>query len=89
MVLCPYAGYCPNGCSNPSLPDSMVMDLDGEEWVPANGPMNTWVQIGTIDGEESTRCTLYHDILRNTISAATGNLNLLNLIGWSNNNKGN
>mmetsp|Transcript_32610 Transcript_32610/g.68553 ORF Transcript_32610/g.68553 Transcript_32610/m.68553 type:complete len:774 (+) Transcript_32610:210-2531(+) len=63
MVLCPYAGYCPNGRGNPALPGSMVTELDGEEWVPANGPMNTWVQIGTIDAEENTRCTLHHDIL--------------------------
>ena len=23
--------------------------------------MNTWVQIGTIDGDESTQCTLHHE----------------------------
>lgn len=63
MVLCPYAAYCPNGRAQPALPGSMITDLDGEEWVPANGPMNTWVQIGTVDGEESTKCTLHHELL--------------------------
>ena len=43
------------------LPGSMVTKLDGEEWVPANGPMNTWIQIGTIGGDESTQCTLHHE----------------------------
>ena len=41
MVLCPYAAYCPNGDGKPALPGSMVLDIDGEQWVPANGPMNT------------------------------------------------
>lgn len=59
----PYAAYCPNGQNKPALPGSMVTNLDGEEWVPANGPMNTWVQIGTVEGAESTRCTLHHDLL--------------------------
>ncbi|KAL9184308.1 hypothetical protein ACHAXT_002394 [Thalassiosira profunda] len=63
MVLCPYAAYCPLGQARPALPGSMVSELDGEEWVPANGPMNTWVQIGTIDGDENTRCTLHHELL--------------------------
>eukprot|EP00580_Thalassiosira_gravida_P016648 CAMPEP_0201664750 /NCGR_PEP_ID=MMETSP0494-20130426/6111_1 /ASSEMBLY_ACC=CAM_ASM_000839 /TAXON_ID=420259 /ORGANISM="Thalassiosira gravida, Strain GMp14c1" /LENGTH=831 /DNA_ID=CAMNT_0048143579 /DNA_START=40 /DNA_END=2532 /DNA_ORIENTATION=+ len=63
MVLCPYAAYCPNGNARAALPGSMVTELDGEEWVPANGPMNTWVQIGMVDGEESTRCTLHHELL--------------------------
>ncbi|KAL7549954.1 hypothetical protein ACHAWF_015684 [Thalassiosira exigua] len=63
MVLCPYAAYCPLGRGRPALPGSMVTDLDGEEWVPANGPMNTWVQIGTIDGDEESRCTLHHELL--------------------------
>jgi len=63
MVLCPYAAYCPNGNSRAALPGSMLSELDGEEWVPANGPMNTWLQIGTIDGDESTRCTLHHELL--------------------------
>lgn len=88
MVLCPYAAYCPNGDGKPALPGSMVLDIDGEQWVPANGPMNTvrtihitlgtqervfltlhilshackWVQIGRIDGDERTRCTLHHDL---------------------------
>ncbi|KAL7538909.1 hypothetical protein ACHAXR_008874 [Thalassiosira sp. AJA248-18] len=63
MVLCPYAAYCPNGQNRPALPGSMITELDGEEWVPANGPMNTWVQIGTVGGDESSRCTLHHDLL--------------------------
>jgi len=63
MVLCPYAAYCPNGNARAALPGSMVTELDGEEWVPANGPMNTWVQIGKVDGDESTRCTLHHELL--------------------------
>lgn len=64
MVLCPYAAYCPNGNSQPPLPGSMInAELDGEEWAPANGPMNTWLQIGMIDGMESTQCTLHHDLL--------------------------
>ena len=62
MVLCPYAAYCPGGRAKDPLPGSMVTKLDEEEWVPANGPMNTWVQIGTIGGDESTKCTLHHDI---------------------------
>lgn len=64
MVLCPFAAYCPSGPGHPALPGSMVLDLDGEEWAPANGPMNTWVQIGTMDGDEDTRCTMHHDLLR-------------------------
>jgi len=62
MVLCPFAAYCPNGPGQPPLPGSMVVDLDGEEWVPANGPMNTWVQVGKIDGDADTTCTLYHEL---------------------------
>jgi len=63
MVLCPYAAYCPLGRGKPALPGSMVTDLDGEEWVPANGPMNTWVQIGILGDDEGTRCTLHHDLM--------------------------
>ena len=63
MVLCPFAAYCPNGPGNPPLPGSMVVALDGEEWVPANGPMNTWVQIGKLDGDDDTTCTLHHELL--------------------------
>jgi len=42
---------------------SMITGLDGEEWAPANGPMNTWVQVGAIDGDGSTTCTMYHEVL--------------------------
>merc|ERR1712194_524962 len=63
MELCPYAAYCPNGHAQPALSGSIVLAQEGEEWVPANGPMNSWVQIGTIDGNESTRCALHHDLL--------------------------
>ena len=63
MVLCPYAAYCPNGPNQQPLPGSMILPTDGEEWVPANGPMNTWIQVGTINGAEDTRCTLHHELL--------------------------
>ena len=63
MVLCPYAAYCPNGPGTPPIPGSMILQSDGEEWAPSNGPMNTWVQVGTIDGMEDTRCTLHHELL--------------------------
>ena len=39
------------------------MDLDEEEWIPANGSMNTWLQLGIMDGDESMRCTSHHDLL--------------------------
>ena len=63
MVLCPYAAYCPLGPGQPSIPGSMILQSDGEEWVPANGPMNTWIQVGTIDGMDDTKCTLHHELL--------------------------
>jgi hypothetical protein len=63
MVLCPYAAYCPNGPGQPPIPGSMILQSDGEEWVPANGPMNTWIQVGTIDGMDDTKCTLHHELL--------------------------
>jgi len=63
MVLCPYAAYCPNGHAHSPLPGSMISKVDGEQWAPANGPMNTWVQVGTVDGDESTKCTLHQDML--------------------------
>jgi len=63
MVLCPYAAYCPNGPGTPPIPGSMILQSDGEEWVPANGPMNTWIQVGTIDGMDDTKCTLHHELL--------------------------
>jgi len=63
MVLCPYAAYCPNGPGTPPIPGSMILQSDGEEWVPANGPMNTWIQVGVLDGMESTKCTLHHELL--------------------------
>ena len=63
MVLCPYAAYCPNGRSSAPLPGSMMVEPYEEEWAPANGPMNTWVQVGTLGGDEKTRCTLHHDVL--------------------------
>jgi len=63
MVLCPYAAYCPNGNGRPPLPGSMINELDGEEWVPANGPMNTWLQIGRVEGNPNTQCTLHHELL--------------------------
>ena len=63
MVLCPYAAYCPNGRFKSPLPGSMMTTDDGEEWCAANGPMNTWVQIGMIDGDPDTKCTLHHEIL--------------------------
>ncbi|KAL7491066.1 hypothetical protein ACHAWT_001541 [Skeletonema menzelii] len=63
MVLCPYAAYCPNGPGTPPIPGSMILQSDGEEWAPSNGPMNTWVQVGTIDGMEDTMCTLHHELL--------------------------
>lgn len=62
MVLCPWEAYCPNGVARLPLAGSMVLALDGEEWAPANGPLNTWLQIGTIAGDEGTRCTLHHEI---------------------------
>jgi len=62
MVLCPWEAYCPNGAARPPLAGSMVLEPDGEEWAPANGPLNTWLQIGTIDGDESSRCTLHHEV---------------------------
>ena len=62
MVLCPYAAYCPNGHANPPLPGSMMIELN-EEWAPANGPMNTWVQVGEMGGDMKSRCTLHHDFL--------------------------
>ena len=64
MFLCPLEAYCPHGPARPPLPGSMVLDPYGaEEWAPANGPLNTWIQIGTLDGDESTRCTLPHNTL--------------------------
>ena len=62
MVLCPYAAYCPNGHANPPLPGNMMIELN-EEWAPANGPMNTWVQVGEMGGDVKSRCTLHHDFL--------------------------
>jgi hypothetical protein len=63
MVLCPYAAYCPNGRASAPLPGSMITEPYEEEWAPANGPMNTWVQVGAIGGDENTRCTLHQDVL--------------------------
>ena len=63
MVLCPYAAYCPNGPGQPPIPGSMILPADGEQWVPANGPFNTWIQVGTIDGMEDTKCTVHHELL--------------------------
>jgi hypothetical protein len=65
MVLCPFSAYCPNGPGSPPLSGSMVLELDGEEWAPVNGPPNSWVQLGTISGEPNSRCALYHDLLGN------------------------
>ena len=48
MVLCPYAAYCPNGDGKQVLPGSLVRDIDGEQWVPANGPMNTVRNLSSI-----------------------------------------
>jgi hypothetical protein len=63
MVLCPYAAYCPNGPGQPPIPGSMILLSDGEEWAPANGPMNTWIMVGTLDGKDDTKCTLHHELL--------------------------
>ena len=63
MVLCPYAAYCPNGHANPPLPGSMMIEPLTEQWAPANGPMNTWVQVGEMGGDMKSRCTLHHDFL--------------------------
>ena len=63
MVLCPYAAYCPNDRASAPLPGSMITEPYEEEWAPANGPMNTWVQVGAIGGDENTRCTLHQDVL--------------------------
>jgi hypothetical protein len=65
MVLCPFSAYCPNGPGSPPLSGSMVLEIDGEEWAPVNGPPNSWVQLGTISGEPNSRCALYHDLLGN------------------------
>ena len=65
MVLCPFSAYCPNGPGTPPLSGSMVLEIDGEEWAPVNGPPNSWVQLGTISGEPNSRCALYHDLLGN------------------------
>jgi len=65
MVLCPYSAYCPNGPGSPPLSGSMVLELDGEEWAPVNGPPNSWVQLGSISGSPNSRCGLYHDLLGN------------------------
>jgi hypothetical protein len=62
MVLCPFSAYCPSGPGSPPLSGSMVLDLDGEEWAPVNGPLNSWVQLGSIDGRSDTQCALYHDL---------------------------
>lgn len=63
MVLCPYVAYCPNGHANPPIPGNMMIEPYTEEWAPANGPMNTWVQLGEMDHDMKSRCALHHDIL--------------------------
>ncbi|KAL7518382.1 hypothetical protein ACHAWX_003216 [Stephanocyclus meneghinianus] len=65
MVLCPFSAYCPNGPRSPPLSGSMVLDIDGEEWAPVNGPLNSWVQLGKINGDPATQCALHHDLLGN------------------------
>lgn len=65
MVLCPFSAYCPNGPGSPPLSGSMVLEIDGEQWAPVNGPPNSWVQLGTVSGEPNSRCALYHDLLGN------------------------
>ncbi|KAL3784755.1 hypothetical protein HJC23_003507 [Cyclotella cryptica] len=65
MVLCPFSAYCPNGPGSPPLSGSMVLDVDGEEWAPVNGPLNSWVQLGKINGDPASQCALHHDLLGN------------------------
>ncbi|KAL7537417.1 hypothetical protein ACHAXR_007803 [Thalassiosira sp. AJA248-18] len=65
--LCLAEAYCPNG--SPSLgqvnPQPLFLRMEafsGEQWAPTSLNINSWLLIGTVDGDAASTCQVYEDI---------------------------
>lgn len=57
MELCPYAAYCPQGPSQPTIGGHDAnFDEEGEQWAPVFGKSNHWVMVGRKGTNSATTC---------------------------------
>lgn len=61
MHVCPLEAYCPNGAVVAGQPPLFLKTeaYEGEQWAPTNRDSNSWVLVGTSDGDPSTTCSMH------------------------------
>ena len=64
MSVCPPEAYCPNGPDVTNRPP-LFLDkdaFDGEQWAPTSSHHNSWILVGTADGDASSTCKTHEEL---------------------------
>jgi hypothetical protein len=64
MSLCPLEAYCPNGPDVKNRPPLFLEQdaFDGEQWAPTSAHSNSWILVGTSDGDPTSTCKTHEDL---------------------------